>query len=151
MKTRLVTLALAAAVLLAAGCNTVDTRIKEKPDVFAKLDPETQAKIKQGIIDLGYTEDMVYLALGAPDRKRESVSANGRTVTWIYNTYYEHYEDARFVGYYRSVYFDPYLHSYRLYYHHAFPPEVLVTERDERIRITFRDGKVTVIEQAKDS
>jgi hypothetical protein len=150
MKTRLATLALAAAVLLAAGCNTVDSRIKEKPDVFAKLDPETQAKIKQGIIDLGFTEDLVYLALGAPDRKRESVSASGRTVTWIYSTYYEHYEDARFVGYRRSVYFDPYLNSYRLYYRHAFPPEVLVTERDERIRITFRDGKVTVIEQAKD-
>ncbi|HEY4302193.1 MAG TPA: hypothetical protein VGM73_15060 [Candidatus Didemnitutus sp.] len=150
MKTRLLTLALSAAVLLAAGCQTVDSRIKEKPDVFAHLDPETQAKIKQGIIDIGFTEDMVYIALGAPDRKRETVTAKGHTTTWIYNSYYETYEDAGYVGYYRSVYFDPYLHSYRLYYHHAFPGTVVVEQKDERIRIVFKDGKASVIEQAKE-
>jgi hypothetical protein len=150
MKTRFLTLALAAAALAFAGCQSVDSRIKEKPDVFAKLDPETQAKIKQGIIDLGFTEDMVYLALGAPDQKREGVSAAGRTITWIYSTYYDRYEDGRFMGhYYRDIYYDPYLRSYRLYYHHAFPG-VIVSEKEERIRVVFKDGKAAVIEQAKE-
>jgi hypothetical protein len=150
MKTRFAVLALGAALLLAAGCQSVDSRIKEKPDVFAKLDPETQAKIKQGIVDLGFTEDMVYLALGAPDQKREAISASGRTLTWIYNTYYDRYEDGRFVGhFYRDIYFDPYVRSYRLYYHHAFP-DVYVTEKEERIRVVFKNGKAAVIEQAKD-
>jgi hypothetical protein len=150
MKTRGTTLLLAAAALVfAAGCQSIDSRIKEKPDVFAKLDPDTQAKIRQGIIDLGYTEDMVYLALGAPDQKRDSISANGRTLTWIYNTYYERYEDAHYVGYYRNIYFDPYLRSYRLYYHHAFS-DVVVAEKEERIRVVFKDGKAAVIEQARD-
>jgi hypothetical protein len=149
MKTRFALLALAAALILSAGCESVNSRIKEKPDVFAKLDPETQAKIKQGIVDLGFTEDMVYLALGAPDQKREAISTNGRTLTWIYNTYYERYEDDHFVRYHRNIYYDPYLRSYRLYYRHAFP-DVVVTEKEERIRVVFKDGKAAIIEQAKD-
>jgi hypothetical protein len=151
MNTRVLSVLLALGTLgFAAGCQTVDSRIKEKPDAFAHLDPETQAKIKQGIIDIGYTPDMVYIALGAPDKKRETITATGRTTTWIYSTYYETFEDARYVGYYRNVYFDPYLRSYRLYYHHAFPDTVLVEQKDERIRIVFKDNKVSVIEQAKE-
>ncbi|HVU17835.1 MAG TPA: hypothetical protein VHD32_12990 [Candidatus Didemnitutus sp.] len=151
MKTRVLATLLAFGALISiTGCQSVDSRIKEKPEVFAHLDPETQAKLKQGIIDIGYTEDMVYIALGRPDQKRETVTAQGRTVTWIYNTYYETYEDAHYVGYYRHVYFDPYLNSYRLYYRHAFPATVVVEQKDERIRIVFKDGKAAVIEQAKD-
>jgi len=132
-----------------AGCQTVDSRIREKPDVFASVDKATQDKIKQGIIDLGYTEDMVYLALGAPDRKRESISATGTNVTWIYNTYYTRSEGTQMMGYRRRVYFDPVVKTYRVYYHPVYS-EVYREEKEERIRIVFRDGKVTVIEQSKD-
>ena len=131
------------------GCQTVDDRIKQKPEVFAAVDKATQDKIKQGIIDLGYTEDMVYLALGAPDQKRETVSATGRTVTWIYSTYYDRYDGAQFAGYHRSVYFDPYLGAYRVYYRPVYA-ESYSQEKQERIRIVFKDGKASVIEQTKD-
>ena len=150
MKTHLFALAFAATALLGlGGCQTVDTRIKEKPGVFAGLDQVTQDKIKQGIVDIGYTEDMVYIALGAPDQKRESVSANGRTVTWIYNTYYERYDGSAYVGYHRRMYFDPVLRTYRVFYRPALA-DVYVPEKEERIRIVFKDGKAAVIEQAKD-
>ncbi len=142
------TLFLAASLGFLAGCQTVESRIKEKPEVFASVDKATQDKIKQGIIDLGYTEDMVYLALGAPDQKRESISAAGRNLTWIYNTYYTRYDGSQMVGYYRRVYYDPYLKTYRLYYHPAFA-DTYHDEVEERIRIVFKDGKVAVIEQAK--
>ena len=149
MKLRVLFPVLAAAAAFAlTGCESVDSRIKEKPELFAKLDPETQAKIKQGIIDIGYNEDMVYLALGEPDEKREMITAHGRSLVWIYNTYYERYEDGHYVGYYRDVYFDPFLRSYRLYYHRGFRG-VVVQEKDERIRVVFKDGKAAVIEQAK--
>ena len=138
-----------ASLLFITGCQSVDSRIKEKPDVFAKLDVATQDKIKQGIIDLGFTEDMVYLALGNPDQKREAVSANGSTKTWIYNTYYERYDGIQHAGYYRQVYFDPYLRTYRVYYRPAFV-DTYVSEKEERIRVVFKDGKVSVIEQTKD-
>lgn len=140
---------LAASLGLLAGCQTVESRIKEKPEVFASIDKATQDKIKQGIIDLGYNEDMVYLALGAPDLKRESISAEGRTITWIYNTYYTRYDGTAMIGYYRRVYYDPLLGAYRLYYHPAYT-DTYRREVEERIRIVFKDGKVAVIEQAKD-
>ncbi len=132
------------------GCQTVETRIKEKPDAFAQVDKATQDKIRQGIIDLGYSEDLVYLALGAPDRKRESVSATGKTTTWIYNTYYDRYEGTYLVGHYhRQIYFDPYLQTYRLHYYPVFA-DAYVAEKEQRIRVVFKDGKVSMIEQAKE-
>lgn len=145
---RLLTLSAAVAALVLAGCQTVESRIKEKPEVFASVDRATQEKIKQGIIDLGYTEDMVYLALGNPDQKRESITANGRTLTWIYSTYYTRYDGTEMVGYHRRVYFDPYLRAYRLYYSPVFA-DTYREDREERIRITFTDGKVSAIEQAR--
>ena len=149
MKLAFIAITLAAVVLGFTGCQSVESRIKEKPEVFAKLDVATQDKIKQGIIDLGFTEEMVYLALGDPDQKKESVSAAGEAVTWIYNSYYERYDGTHSIGYRRQVYFDPYLNTYRIHYHPAFV-EAYVTEKEERIRIVFKEGKVSVIEQTKD-
>lgn len=142
------TFMLASSLGFLAGCQTVETRIKEKPEVFASVDKATQAKIKQGIIELGFTEDLVYVALGAPDQKRETVNASGKTITWIYNTYYDRYEGTGFAGYHRSVYYDPYLRAYRMYYRPVFA-DSYTQEKEELIRIVFQDGKVTVIEQAK--
>lgn len=143
------TLVLASSLGFLVGCQSVESRIREKPDVYAGLDIETQDKIKQGIIDLGYTPDMVYLALGEPSEKRETRTENGRTLTWIYNTYYNRYDGSQMVGYHRSVYYDPYLRSYRIHYRPAFA-DTYREETQERIRIVFKDGKATVIEQAKD-
>jgi hypothetical protein len=137
-----------AALLFAAGCQTVDTRIAENPQLFASLDATTQAKIKQGIIDLGFTEDMVYLALGAPDQKRESRSAAGSQIVWVYNTYFERYDGTHFVGYNRRVYYDPYLKTYRMHYLPVFA-DTYRAESEERIRVVFENGRVASIEQTK--
>ena len=145
----LTTFMLAASLGFLAGCQSVDSRIKEKPEVYANLDTATQDKIKQGIIEIGYTEDMVYLALGKPDQKRESVQENGRSVTWIYNTYYDRYDGTAFAGYHRSLYFDPYLRAYRVYYRPVYA-DTYATEKEERIRVVFKGGKAAVIEQTKD-
>jgi len=136
------------ALLLVAGCETIDTRIKQNPELFAKLDAATQEKIKQGIIDLGFTPDMVHLALGEPDQKRERRSTEGAEMVWVYSTYYERYDGTRFAGYRRRVYWDGVVNSYRVYYQPVFA-DTFRPETEERIRVVFRDGKVTVIEQAK--
>lgn len=142
------TLLLATSLGFLAGCQSVERRIQERPEAFYQLDRETQDKILQGIIDLGYTEDMVYLALGEPSEKRQRVTENGRTVTWIYNTYYDRYDGTQMVGYHRRVYYDPLLRSYRIHYRPAFA-DTYREEKEERIRIVFTDGKATVIEQAE--
>jgi len=145
----LTTFMLAASLGFLAGCQTVNDRIQQKPEVYAKLDPTTQDKVKQGIIELGFTEDVVYIALGAPDQKRESITAAGKTTTWLYNTYYDRYDGNVFAGYHRSVYFDPYLRAYRVYYRPVYA-DTYREEKEERIRVVFKDGKVAVIEQTKE-
>ncbi len=150
MKSRLLALLCGAALLaLLAGCQTVDTRIKEKPEVFARLDKVAQDKIKQGIIEIGYTPDMVWLALGAPSEKREKITAEGRAEIWVYSTYYDDYSGFAPMGYHRRVYFDPVIGAYRVYYRPLYAGSYAV-EKEERIRITFKDGKAAVIEQNKE-
>jgi len=138
------------ALLAFTGCQTVDTRIKEKPAVFASLDKVTQDRIREGIIGIGYTEDMVYLALGNPDQVRESVTAEKQTVTWIYNSYIPHYDTMFMASYYRYPYGYPYPYTYRYAYY--YPPYMgpTYTEKEERMRVTFNEGKVTAIDQVKD-
>lgn len=140
---------LTAALVILSGCQSINDRIKQKPEVFAKADQVTQDKIKQGIIDLGFTEDLVYLALGQPDQKREALTPTGRTISWIYNTDYQRYDGTAFIGYQRRVYYDPYLKTYRIYYQPAYA-EIYKNEKEERIRVVFKDGKAVVIEQSKD-
>jgi outer membrane protein assembly factor BamE (lipoprotein component of BamABCDE complex) len=143
------TFLLASSLGFLAGCQTVESRIKERPEVFAQADLATQEKITQGIIELGFTEDHVYLALGNPDQKRETRTENGRRTTWIYNTYYERYNGTVMAGYHRSVYYDPYVRAYRMYYRPVLA-DSYVREKEERIRIVFEDGKASFIEQTKD-
>lgn len=149
MKARLFSFLAALAVLLFAGCESVDSRIAQNPQLFASLDPATQNKIKQGIIDIGYTEDMVYLALGAPDQKREARTAAGAQTIWVYSTYFERYDGTHFAGYHRRIYYDRYLNTYRVYFEPVFA-DAYRPEIEERIRVTFNNGRVAVIEQTKD-
>ena len=149
MKARVPVILAVFGLLLFAGCQTVDTRIKEKPAVFASLDKDTQEKIKEGTIGIGYTEDMVYLALGTPDQIKESVTATSRTLSWIYNSYTSHYDGAYMMGYYGYPYYPYYYRPYSYYY---MPPYGggYHTEKEERIRVTFNNGRVTAIDQMHD-
>ncbi len=141
-------LCFAGLLLALAGCNTIDSRIREKQDAFNRLDLQTQDKIRQGIVEVGYTQDLVYIALGRPDARQQKITAKGDETTWIYKTYYEQFEGVAHVGYRRVVFFDPGSHVYHVYYEPVSEP--VYSEREEdNIRVTFVDGKVTVIEQAK--
>lgn len=84
--------------LLLSGCETTSTninntalrqlRIQDKAAVYAQLTPELQTKVTKGVIEVGYTSDMVYLALGAPSKKKEKTATEGTVELWSYNTYY---------------------------------------------------------------
>lgn len=139
---------LLAAVLLLGACNTVSTRIEEKAPVFYSLDPNTRAKIAHGDVDLGFTPDMVYIALGRPDLTRQQVTKDGNTETWIYRTYYDDYVGTGFMGYHRWYAYNPYGRFYRMYWEPTYEPFYRTAAQDD-IRVTFRDGKVVLIDQAK--
>lgn len=132
--------------LLLGACSTINSRIEEKAPVFYSLDSNTRAKIAHGDIDIGYTPDMVYIALGQPDVRRQSRSQTGNTETWIYRSYYEDYVGSGFMGYHR--WYAPYGRYYRVYWEPVYTGYYREVAQDD-IRVTFRDGKVVMIDQAR--
>lgn len=141
---------LAAAVLgCGTGCSTFESRAKEKPAVFAGLDEATRARLQEKRLQVGDTEDMVYLALGAPDEKRETLTEGGRDTMWVYNAYWNEYQGTRIVGYRRQVVGTPGTGSYQVYLE-PIERDIYQPRVEERIRVTMRDGRVTVVEQVKD-
>jgi len=82
--------ALSAAILL-VGCDTTNgtaARIQEKSAVFATLTPEQKKNIEEGVIEYGYTTDMVYMALGKPSKVREKTAPEGTVLMWTFHNYY---------------------------------------------------------------
>ena len=141
-------LVLGVLALALAGCSTVASRIKEKPETFASLDPTTQAKVTQGIIELGFTTEAVYIALGQPSEIRNRHGKAGRETVWKYNSYYDRYEGSVHAGYRRFAYYDPQIRANRIYYEPVCAA-VYSEHKDTYIRVTFKDGKVTAIERTK--
>lgn len=134
--------------LVLAGCSTIDSRIHEKAAVFNQLSPADQAKILQGIIAVGFTPDMVYMALGKPTEIRERTEEGSQETLWVYSTYYDHYEGTVHAGYRRWVYFDPRIRAYRVYYEPVYG-QVYSEQKETNFRITFQNGKVSAIEETK--
>jgi hypothetical protein len=147
MKSRFLIPLIALASLL-AGCSTIDSRIKENPALFASLDPQTQADIRKGGVQIGYTMDIVYIALGKPDETSERVTSAGRETIWIYTTTYEEYAGTAHVGYRRVFVRNPRTGATSVYLEPVYS-DLYQDRTEERIRIIFRDGRVVAIEQTR--
>lgn len=139
-----------AALLGLTACNSFESRAKEKTAVYATLDEATKARLKTKEIRVGDSADMVYIALGKPDEKTESISASGRSGRWIYSAYWQEYQGTRLVGYRRDVIYNPTTKSYSVSYTPDYQP-IYTPRVEDRIRITFVGGRVTVVEQAHPS
>lgn len=102
--------------------------------------------MKNGSVAIGDTTDVVYIALGQPDARRERTTADGSTTVWIYRSYRHEYAGSGFVGYRRVVHWSP---SHQRYFVDLVPvhTNVYVERAEDDIRVTFRGGKVTMIEQ----
>mgnify|MGYP000203413184 CR=1 FL=1 len=135
--------ALLAGLALAAGCSTPASRIKREAALFATFPPEVQENVRQGRVAVGYTPEMVRLALGAPSRVYERETAAGRAEIWAYT-------DVRFASDLEPV-------TTRYWYRDARGrlrlahdwgwADVTRTQEYENLRIEFRDGRVFAIER----
>lgn len=68
-----------------AGCaSTPEKRIAKEPEVFAAMPAETQAKIRAGQVEVGFTMTQVKLAKGKPDRVGRRTTASGEEEVWTY-------------------------------------------------------------------
>lgn len=133
---------LASVVLLsAAGCTT--SRI---PTTATTLEPKIRAQVEKGIIEPGFTPEMVFLALGKPSEPADSIVDATSNGTWVYHDFNR--DDRAFLraGFRKRVVFDP-----------AKNGDVVVTEpvdpkassdlRANSLRVTFRDGRVVDIQR----
>lgn len=75
---------LAACLLLASGCSTVDSRIAKNRELFNTWPAAVQDKVVRGQIDIGFNADQVRVALGEPDRVFTRTTADGTSQVWSY-------------------------------------------------------------------
>ena len=70
---------------LLSGCSTTpDHRIRRNQELYNSLPPEAQAAIRAGRVEVGFTPDMVLLALGKPASQHTRTSEQGTTEVWTY-------------------------------------------------------------------
>ncbi len=131
------------ATLLLAACATPEARIRKNPDLFASFPSEAQELIRQGEVAVGFTRDMVQIALGSPDRIYTRQTAEGTTEIWSYVSHEVRADrqlvDGRFRVYLPGA-------GYRTVTDTVW---VDVNSRYEydRLRIEFRDGQVYAVER----
>lgn len=118
-------------LLVATGCATPEARIKRHAELFATFPPEVQEKVREGVIQLGYTQDMVFLAIGQPNHTQQRVDSTGTTLVWRYTAYRwspdANYWPRRYGPWWNDPYWDD-------------------REEYDVLRVEFRDNKVTAIE-----
>ena len=142
MKTWMAAAGLAAA-LAAGGCatgNTVEGRIERNRGFFDSLPVATQARIRGGQTELGFTREETLLALGEPARKVQRRDAGGLTEVWVYTATESRFERGHvdFVGV-------PDGRGGR--FTGGGNVTVLMDHETETGRVEFRGGVVTAIER----
>jgi hypothetical protein len=125
---------------LLAGCATPEARIKRNPEIFARLSAQDQQLIREGKVALGFTKEMVELALGRADRVYTRTDASGTSESWSYTTFEGPDGMILYRGFYHRNYCwgDPF-----------YPYYLSVPSRKEReyFKVIFTADRVSAIEQ----
>ncbi len=79
-------------LLAGTGCSTVSSRIKANQQLFNSFPSEAQEAIRQGKINIGFTDQMVIIALGVPHRVYERREQDARYHVWSYIMVYRIYD-----------------------------------------------------------
>lgn len=136
-------------VLAAAGCNSTAARIRANPALFDSLDAVTQRAIRRGEVRLGFTPEMVQLALGQPTLTAGGMAGTEEDSTWIYRDFSRNENDYVIAGHRRRVVFDPVRRGNVIIVEPADPR----TDRHRTpssLHIGFRDGRVIALERVDD-
>jgi hypothetical protein len=131
------------------GCSTAARRSSQTPTTATKLEPEIRAKVDKGVIEPGFTPEMVYLALGKPSVPTEGLADATVNGTWVYRDFQRNDRDLVRPGFRRRVVYDSAKHA-----------DVIVTEPVDRkafpdlearsLNVVFRDGRVVDIQRVAD-
>ena len=144
----LLSVAALAAITGLTGCDTFASRARQRSETFESLSPADQYRLQRGAISVGDTQDMVYIALGSPDERRDITTADGTHTAWVYKNYWQQYEGTAWLGYRRIIVPRADGRGY-VVYHEPVTQDVYRTHADERTRVTFRNGVVQSVEQQR--
>jgi hypothetical protein len=133
---------------LFAGCNTFQSRARQMSGVYDQLPASEQQRLQRGAINVGDTPEMVYIALGNPDERRDILTADGSQTVWSYKSYWQQYEGTAWLGYRRVIVPARSGRGY-VVYHEPVTQDVYRTHVDEVIRVTFANGFVQQVEQQR--
>lgn len=133
--------------VLFAGCaSSLATRLQERSTTVATLDPATRDKIERGVVEPGFTPEMVYLALGRPLSPATADITGTREGTWTYRSFHATDRDYVQAGVRHRRVYDPELRA-----------DTMVTEpvgggmfrhlEDWTLWITFHEGRVTEVQR----
>ena len=138
----------AVAVSLFAGCNTFQSRARQMSGVYDQLPASEQQRLERGAINVGDTPEMVYIALGNPDERRDILTADGTQTMWAYKSYWQQYEGTAWLGYRRVIVPARNGRGYVIF-HEPVTQDVYRTHVDDVIRVTFANGVVQQVEQQR--
>ncbi|MDP3544387.1 MAG: hypothetical protein Q8T11_18135 [Elusimicrobiota bacterium] len=81
MTGRILVLMLGAAL---AACSSPQSRIKKNQAAFDAYPPAVQGAIRQGTVEIGFTDEQVVMALGKPSRVYSQKTAGANQEVWEY-------------------------------------------------------------------
>jgi outer membrane protein assembly factor BamE (lipoprotein component of BamABCDE complex) len=142
---RVLCMALILGSLLAAGCSTPESRIRKNQAVFDAFPPDVQENVRAGTIRLGYTQPMVAIALGRPDRVYTRTTEATNSQVWAYSAYRRH-------SHYEPVFTpDSYVDANGRVRHvrHSAWVDMGWDEQYDILRIEFNDQGVSAIESLR--
>lgn len=132
-------------VFVTTACNTASSRLREV-NAANLPDAKTQAQIKKGIVEPGYTPEMVYLALGKPSTPAGGLADATTNGTWVYHDFHRNDRDFIRAGFRRRVVFDPVKRSDTVITE-PVDPRSFPNLRAHSLHVTFRDGRVVDIQR----
>lgn len=138
MKTPALLLFSVLVVFLAASCANVDSRVRKQQAAFDSWPAEVQQKVREGKVEVGFTQEMVNVALGKPDRVMSRTTDRGVEEGWVYMDKGPKFSIGLGLGSARGS--------------SAFGGGVTVGDdwRDEEVlRVMFQGGKVSAIERRR--
>ncbi len=132
-------------LIVLAGCATPESRIRDNPGLFASFPPDVQQNVRQGRIEIGYTPEMVTMALGKADKVETEKAAEGTTEIWSYTDTTSTTEQQTYTP-------SPYVIDKDGDTSYKYQPPVTVNSQKiqeyEKMHVEFVNGKVTKIKTA---
>jgi hypothetical protein len=135
-------------VLAIAGCESARTRLAANPEAAARLDAATREKIARGEVEVGFTAEMVSLAMGRPLRVIAPTTPAGDTV-WLYHDGPRNENDYVRSGFRRRVVFDPERRA-NVVLVEPVGDRIFPALRSHTIRVTLRADRVVAIDAVED-